>query len=231
MQIKFIGHNTFQIKLNDGRLILTDPWLKRAPFWRAGKVLPGAKDISRCDFMLVSHNHVDHLDRLSLKIAKKLGTTIIGPESVIKRARRWKITNLINLTKTKEYISGDLKIHSVYARHTLSRDAMGFIITHEGKNIYFSGDTQYRDELIEDLKKYRINLAFVQIICFHIGQHKDGLNMDDAIKLAKEIKPNLTIPMHYEARFKVMDPQKFVNEAKKNGINSKVLNHGEEFTI
>jgi hypothetical protein len=73
IRVTFINHSTFLIQL-DGLNILTDPiWSERAsPFsWSGPKRMrkPGIKleDLPHIHAVLLSHNHYDHLDIVTLK--------------------------------------------------------------------------------------------------------------------------------------------------------------------
>ena len=76
-QLIFINHATFLLKI-DGVNILTDPiWSKRSgPFGRLGPSRvhnPGLKfeDLPDIDFVVISHNHFDHMDLPTLKKIEK----------------------------------------------------------------------------------------------------------------------------------------------------------------
>ncbi|HJD65664.1 MAG TPA: MBL fold metallo-hydrolase [Rickettsia endosymbiont of Bembidion nr. Transversale] len=74
VRVSYVGHVTFLIQVQ-GLNILTDPvWSERAsPFTFAGPkriVKPGIDfaDLPKIDFILISHNHYDHLDIKTIKV-------------------------------------------------------------------------------------------------------------------------------------------------------------------
>lgn len=217
MKIKLIGQSTFQIKINN-LVILTDPWFG-LQFLRATPLKTKPEEITKCDLMLVTHNHLDHFDNIAIELAKKLNSIIVGPNSVIKRAsKKGAKTILLNYKDEKEVLG--LKIKAMFAQHTFSADAVSFFVEGEN-NFYFSGDTIYSEKLVDELKNLSIDVAFLQIACATYFFKKDGLDLRDAVKLTKEIKPKIAVPMHYQIRGKLQSPEKFKELAQNK--NTKVI--------
>lgn len=218
MKINFIGQSTFLIDL-DGVVILTDPWF--GSFLRKMPLKTYPDDIKKCDIMLVSHPHIDHLDKISLRLAKKLNSIFIGPESACKKARKFNVENII-VAKPDEVIEiKDIKIYPISASHTFSKDALCFV-AEKDKKIFFSGDTKYTHKLVNDLKKHNIYIAIVQICCAYYPK-KDGLDINDAVKLVKEINPQIAIPMHYHMYLKNINPEIFKSKLSEYNIRVDIL--------
>jgi len=55
-QITYLGHSTFRLTLPDGRVIFVDPWLAENP-----RCPDSEKAQSRCDFIVTTHGHFDHV--------------------------------------------------------------------------------------------------------------------------------------------------------------------------
>jgi L-ascorbate metabolism protein UlaG (beta-lactamase superfamily) len=224
--IRAIGQSTFLINFNN-KIILTDPWFGN--FLRKIKILTKPDDIDKCDIFLVSHPHIDHLDKKALILAKRLNSIFIGPESACKKAKKFGIKNIISLKPDKEIEINDIKIHPIKAHHTFSKDALCFVIGNN-KKIFFSGDTKLNDKLINDLKKFEIDIAIVQICCAYYPL-KDGMDINDAVKLIKEINPKVAIPMHYHMYFKNINPIKFKNALTNSNIEVYILNENTKYKI
>ena len=66
MQLRWLGVGGIELRTGD-QILLIDPYLTRLPLWRMaiGRVRPNreliAARIPRCDFVLVTHPHIDHL--------------------------------------------------------------------------------------------------------------------------------------------------------------------------
>ena len=69
LEITWLGHSTFQLRLESGETILIDPWLEGKP------TTPASFQVERLDTILVSHGHGDHTGdviKLSQRFQPKL---------------------------------------------------------------------------------------------------------------------------------------------------------------
>ena len=67
LQITWLGHATFLIQIG-GKNIITDPIFGRLTyiFSRIIPTIVRAKDLPKIDYVLISHNHLDHMDAVTL---------------------------------------------------------------------------------------------------------------------------------------------------------------------
>lgn len=223
MRIKFIGQSTFLFYF-DGTVILTDPWFS-LNIIRKNKLKTKITDIEKCDIMLVSHSHIDHIDNISLNFAKEKGVMFIGPASACKKANIAGVKEIKALGFNEKYEVKNINIYSIRGYHTFSKDALCFIVEKD-KKIFFSGDTRYNEKLVDDLRKHNIDIAIVQICCAYYPK-KDGMNLDDAVKLLKDIKPKIAIPMHYDMYLKSILPEKLKNKLKDSNIKTDIFQPNE----
>ncbi len=83
MRLTLIGHMTVHILL-DGMALLTDPWFGPHGWLErhlAPRILPPAlppDQITPLNALIVSHNHLDHVDDRSLALARQSGCVVIG---------------------------------------------------------------------------------------------------------------------------------------------------------
>ena len=76
-KIKWLGHAGFQITTEKEKIIIIDPWLTDNPL-----ATSQAKDIAKADFVLVTHDHFDHIADAA-QIVKATGAILVGmPETV-----------------------------------------------------------------------------------------------------------------------------------------------------
>ncbi len=232
MRVLFIGQCTFKITLETGIALLTDPWFKNNPIWRAVPPAMGPDDVGLFHFILSSHNHLDHIDRPSLELAKKHGAVVIGSERVARRARRFGIRHVFEMKPGEEKSFDAFSIKATPAFHPLAKDAVGFLMRTGNRQIYFCGDTRTHPELIEFLRKAGdVDMAFLQIACARYFGKDDGLNLHTAAELARAFKPRLVVPMHYHGRFKEADPNRLKALISDPDIDVMVLNPGQEKTL
>lgn len=206
-----VGHATFRIE-TAASVIFTDPWFTTSGLryhLLSRRIYPLAlspDNIKKCDAMLVSHNHIDHFSHQAVALARKLGTMVIGPPSVVRLARRRGIDNCRALNPGEQFDFATLKITAVRALHPLARDAIGFLVQSE-KTFYFSGDTRFDWSIVEALRDTHIDLAFLQVSCaFRPALNgADGMDVNYAEELAKAIRPTRVIPMHFDCVGKYLD--------------------------
>jgi len=232
MKILFVGQGTFRLTLDDGTVLLTDPWFKMNPIWRAVPPAFQPDDLGTIHFILSSHNHLDHIDKPSLKLALRQGATVVGSERVARRARRFGIKEAVAMKPGDERIFGSFSVKAAPAFHPLARDAIGFLVNAEGKKIYYCGDTRPAPELVSFLQQAgAIDVAFLQIACAVYFGKDDGLNLQTAAELAKAFKPRIVVPMHYHGRFKEADPSKLRELLAESGIEVVVIEPGREVDV
>jgi len=254
MKIFACGHSTFKLEIDD-RVFLTDPWFTTSGFLYSlftRRIYPLALNpdsITRCDAMLVSHNHIDHCSREAFDVARRLGTLIVGPKGVVNRAERYGISNAREVRAGGNLDLFGIRITAIPAVHPLARNPVGFLV--EGsKHVYFSGDTRFDWSIVDALRDKQIDIAFLQVACsFRTLLHgADGMDINYADELAKAIRPKCVIPMHFDCVGKYLDltTKKRVSEQSltvedvlnsfkrrlsRNGIGCHLLFPGNEIEV
>ncbi len=71
MDITWLGHGTFQFVLPGGETLVLDPWTDGNPAY------PKGFEIQRCDTILVSHGHFDHIHD-AVPLAKKFSSAVVA---------------------------------------------------------------------------------------------------------------------------------------------------------
>lgn len=150
------------------------------------------------DVILVTHEHVDHLDMETLgKILENSdkSVTLLCSESAYNKA----VTlggnhNYVLLSPHSVWSVNGVTFYSVRAEHT-DRTAVGFIIDDGKQTYYVSGDTLYNYEVIDDvldLAPDGVDYAFLPI-----NGRGNNMNARDAADFAYEIGAKCAIPTHY----------------------------------
>ena len=71
LEITWLGHGTFHLRLDTGEVLLFDPWTEGNPAYPAGY------KIDRVDVMLISHGHFDHIHD-AVPLAKKFSPQVVA---------------------------------------------------------------------------------------------------------------------------------------------------------
>jgi L-ascorbate metabolism protein UlaG (beta-lactamase superfamily) len=101
--------------------------------------------------------------------------------------------NVVSLSIEECIVVGDFEITAVFADHTV--EAFGLIVKAENKTLYFSGDTLYNYDVIDDvldLVEDGVDYAFLPI-----NGRGNNMNAKDAADFAYEIDAKCAIPIHY----------------------------------
>src|SRR5436190_9219107 len=71
IEITWLGHGTYQLRLASGEVILVDPWIEGNPAY------PKQHTLDRVDVILVTHGHFDHIHGV-LPLAEKFSPQIVA---------------------------------------------------------------------------------------------------------------------------------------------------------
>ncbi|AZL15579.1 MBL fold metallo-hydrolase [Rickettsiales endosymbiont of Stachyamoeba lipophora] len=258
IRVSMVGHSTVLIQTSNLN-ILTDPvWSERASpvkFIGPKRVTPpGIKfeDLPKIDVVLVSHNHYDHLDLVTLKQLwdkfQPLIITPLGNESIIHSTDQAIEVKALDWGDSVTY--NKLKFNLEYARHWSARNLHdrnkalwgSFVIETPTKKMYFAGDTGYGKHFKELNYKYgNFDLSLIPI-----GAYKPEWFMqfshtspEEAVKAHLDLDSKLSIALHHNT-FKLSDEaiedpaQDLTNSLKQNNLSSndfKILNAGEFILI
>ena len=167
--ITWLGHGSFQLRLASGEVILIDPWFEGNPKHPAGF------ELERCDLILVTHGHFDHINDVVGTAARFNAPVIANHEIATWLASKKGVKDARGMNKGGTRQAGGVAVTMTHAIHSSSMqddggniiyggEAGGFVLTFEdGRVAYFAGDTNVFSDmaLIETL--YHPELAFLPI--------------------------------------------------------------------
>ncbi len=152
--VTWVGHSTLLVQMGHVTF-LTDPtWSSTAspvPVGPRRFVKPGLamKDLPAIDFVVVSHNHYDHMDLPTLKILADQGTRIFVPLGNTATLRSVGIETAEELDWWESREVKGVTVHCVPARHWSRRGVLdgdralwsGWAVVAADRRFYFAGDT------------------------------------------------------------------------------------------
>ena len=193
MKIKWYGHAAFQITTEKGIRIIIDPY-ESGSFSGA---LSYDKIEDEADIVLTSHDHADH--NYTKDIRGKYN----------------------HISKAGDHEIKDIKIKAIPCFHDSLGGKKGgsnliFVITADGLNLVHMGDIGH--SLDQELLK---KIGKVDILLLPVG----GFFTIDAVmaqKIMNDIKPSVTVPMHYKT-LKCNFPIAPVEDFTKNQTNVRTL--------
>ncbi len=194
----WVGHGTWKARSAKGKEILIDPWVMGNP-----AAPENLKTVDRCDVMLISHGHFDHIHD-ALEIARRtkpkivtnheigvwLGSKGIDGESIIAGNQGGTIeVDGIHVTLVHaEYSCGITEDGGMI----YGGEACGFVIEFEnGFSVYFAGDTDVFGDmaLIKELGNF--DVAFLPIGGFYT------MGPERAAKAVSLLGVKTVVPMHF----------------------------------
>ena len=250
----WLGQSGFLVQWQ-GRHLLFDPYLSDSltkkyattdkPHVRMTELVIDPSKLDFIDVTTSSHNHTDHLDAESLNPLRDAnpGLQLVLPEA----NRAFAVNRLgcdlawpVGLTAGESKAVAGFTFHGIPAAHNnLETDDegrhkfMGFVVTFGDYAVYHSGDTLWFDGMVEWLKKWNVDIAFLPINGNKPERRVAGnLDGEEAAKLGKEIGAGCVIPCHYEMfEFNTASPGIFINTCERLGQTCKVLQAGEGATF
>ena len=198
MQITFLGQAGLLFETN-GKKILIDPYLsdsveKINPLnYRRIPVDPRFLAI-KPDVIVVTHNHLDHLDKetLSHYLFEDSEVLVLAPEGSWQALRAFggHKNNYVLFNGGTTWSEDFAAFRAVRAEHS-DPNAIGVILTIEGKNCYVTGDTLYSERVFESLPKMPIDMLFLPVN--GVG---NNMNRADARRFAQRVGAKINVPIH-----------------------------------
>ncbi len=242
----WLGHNSFFMQLA-GKRIMLDPVFGSIPFVRRQSKFPAKSCIfKKIDYLLISHDHFDHLNRKSVGVLVKNNPEMtlfcgLGTGELIKS---WFPTlKVIEAGWYQQIEEENFKITFLPAQHWSKRSMHdggqrlwgAYMIQGDGISVYYSGDTGYSTHFTEIPSLF----GSPDYALLGIGAYKprwfmrpNHISPQDALTASQEMGAAVTIPMHY-GTFDLSDeplhdpPKVFKEEANERGINILVPELGE----
>lgn len=214
--VTWIGHATLLVQM-DHVSFLTDPiWFETpSPVSFAGPrrfVSPGVAmhNLPPIDFVLISHNHYDHLDLPTLTtLAKRdAGTRFYVPLENAELLRENGVDNVRELDWGSSVEHDGVRIHCLPAQHWSKRGIgddrkslwSSWAVVGPGRRFYFAGDTGYFDRFV----KIAEAIGPFDLVAVPIGAYQpvemmrsSHLNPEEAVQTATDLQARRVIAMHY----------------------------------
>jgi N-acyl-phosphatidylethanolamine-hydrolysing phospholipase D len=252
--VAWIGHSTLLVQM-EHLTFLTDPiWSDTpspVPFLGPSRfVAPGIEieDLPPIDFVVVSHNHYDHLDLPTLQALaeRNAGTRFFVPLGNAALLRKNGIDRVEELDWGETALLDGVTIHCLPAQHWSKRSLTddhkalwsSWAVTGVDRRFYFAGDTGY----FAGFEQIGLALGPFDLAALPIGAYapsammrESHMNPEEAIQASLDLQAQRAVAMHF-GTFDLSDepldepPRRFKAAAARtaNGENGAwVLNVGE----
>ncbi len=213
IEIKWLGHAGFLIK--NSKILYIDPY----------KIKDG---LEKADIILITHSHYDHCSIEDIEKIIKEGTKIIMPADCQSKILKFKApVEMIIIEPGQEIVLGNIRITAFPAYnidksfHQKEDDWVGYFLKMNEVMVYHAGDTDNIPEM-QRLTGHKHN-GKKFIVLLPVGG-RFTMSAEEAADVAKLLKPDLAIPMHYGSIIgSKEDAQEFCDMCKEFGIECMIL--------
>lgn len=195
VQITWLGHSTFTIRLESGEVLLIDPWLEGNPKH------PKGFSLDRVDAVLLTHGHGDHTAD-TVGVAKKFQCPVVAIYEICQWLGSKGVEKVAPMNKGGSQTVAGVTVAMTHAQHSsmiedggqfvYAGEAAGYVVRlPDGRALYHAGDTNLFSDMQLIRELYQPELAVLPI--------GDLFTMDprQAALACRFLKPKTVIPMHY----------------------------------
>ena len=195
-----------------------------------------AEDVEKADYVLLSHEHHDHMDIYGLQQLAPLAPTIVAPKSCHPELSEigYPDSRIVDARYGETRDWGPFSVQVVPASHKGCSDACGYLLNTGYGKIYFHGDGKFDHEHKEAVVNLEVDYLLLPI-------NDTNLGVGFAALMTHLLQPRVVIPCHYgyvypAVRFQGGHPAEFVTAlAARNykipGTDIMILNPGGKVVL
>ena len=226
--VTWLGQSAFKLE-HGGKTIFIDPFITGNPNC---PITLG--DIKTADYILVTHDHFDHVGD-TIELAKKTGAIVIANYDTVAKfqANGLPPENVLlggfgrNVGGSMDF-DGFSLVMTPAIHSSASGSPCGYIIRFsDGTSIYHAGDTGIFSDMELYARLYPVDVAILPI--------GNIMTMDafQAAESLRMIRPKTAIPMHYGSFFLEPSADEFVKQAKRTApeVDVMVLTPGQGYVF
>ena len=213
LKVIWFGHSSFLLNM-DNKVILVDPVFSEAAspvsfmVQRFQKPVLELKELPKIDYLLISHDHYDHLDTESIKFFVDEDITFVTPLGVGSHLRGWGVPSEKIIEKDwweSEKLEG-IEFIATPAQHFSGRNGIydnetlwaSWVIKSENHNIYFSGDSGYDTHFKEIGNRFGpFEVAFLETGQYDKKWEEVHMPPEEAVIAFRDLRAKKYFPVHW----------------------------------
>ena len=253
MGVMFLGHSSFLLQMADANVLIDPVFATRLIVLRRQRA-PGIKieDLPPIDIVLLTHAHMDHLNRPTLRrvaratrIRSGRAPMAIVPAGVEDLVADLGFREVRSLRWWDETRAAGLSITFTPAKHwgarmfsDTHRQFGGYVIADSaGHRVYHSGDTAYFDGFKEIGRRLHPQVALLPIGAYFPDTYRSvHTSPEEGLQAFVDVGAETMIPMHF-GTFRLgrepmeEPPVRLMDDAKRRSIEAcvRILAEGETF--
>jgi N-acyl-phosphatidylethanolamine-hydrolysing phospholipase D len=208
-QLTWLGHASFHVVI-DGVSCLLDPLFGHLPFFPRQTPLVQSHQFPAVDCIMISHNHMDHLDTTSLRqlaiwYPEALVLVPRGDEALV---RSCGFRQVVGMMWWESLSYKNIRLHFLPTKHWSGRTPWSrnvslwgsYLIEGPEATLYFGGDSAYWQHYKEIGQVFGdIDLALLPIGPCTPRNEMAHVHMDahDAVRAFMDLKAEIFVPMHW----------------------------------
>ncbi|MBX2923783.1 MAG: MBL fold metallo-hydrolase [Chitinophagaceae bacterium] len=233
----WLGQASYIIK-SSGQVVVIDPYLSDSanggvPGFSRAVPLPLQPEALKADIYIVTHDHLDHLDPVTIEgYRHKASTTFIAPRLAAKKLQSLGIPagNILVVNAGDSITVNSITVTGVFALPTAKDviDTTGYLIRFpNGRTVYHTSDTQFHPVVLEAAP------SNPDIMLVPINGKWKNTSAEEAALFAKAVQPRYVMPNHYDMMLlNAENPEVFAWFCDHHGIPGKCIipGHYSSFT-
>jgi L-ascorbate metabolism protein UlaG (beta-lactamase superfamily) len=251
--VLWIGHASVLVQIDD-RFVLTDPIFSDSVGELEPRLQPPGLDVRHVpplDAVLLSHQHMDHLDPASLRALAPRTRQILAPHGTLPYLPDSAVP-VREMATWESWESDGTRVTAVPVRHVGGRYAIdqswqpdgftGYVIERHGLVVYFAGDTAYDRERFEATALHfpKIDLALIPIAPIEPRGFMRRTHVDpfEAVRAFLDLGASQMVPIHFGTFVQGLDapdeaPRELARVARGAGLEDRIaiLKVGEQRVI
>ncbi len=251
--IIWFGHSSYFIRIANKNFLI-DPVFSgnAAPVSFMVKAFPGSNeystdDMPSIDYLILTHDHYDHLDFKTIRKLRKKVNRIYCSLGISSHLKYWGIeeAKIIEMDWWQtEQLEVNIKLTAAPARHFSGRGIKrgqslwsSFILKTSTHNLYLGGDSGYDTHFKEIGNKFGpFDIAILEAGQYNIMWPFIHMMPEETVQAAIDLKSKKLLPVHW-GKFRLgMHPwnepvKRVLGKAKELGIQVMTPKIGEPFSI
>ncbi len=208
----WFGHSSYFMILDERRILVDPVFHEASPFGFFGKPYPMSyhytpKDFPEIDFLIITHDHYDHLDYKAVCELKPKVKNVITAKGVAEHLKLWgyQTTQTTALNWNEITMIGGFEFTCLPARHFSGRKFKrgqtlwsSFAVKTSNSNIYLGGDSGY-DVHFKEIGKQHGPFDLAILECGQYNKYWNLIHMlpEQTLQASKDLNASALLPVHW----------------------------------